>query len=124
MIKNIDNFDYLARMQSLLKEDFDAYVSSISSPSKKGLRVNTLKISVVAASTFESSTCYVRLAVTASKADGYVVAAGITISNNGASVSYKTFSIDVSELTGKYYCVIPLYGSGTKDITFDKLWLE
>ena len=46
MIKNIDNFDYLERMQSLLKDDFDSYVSSISDSSKKGLRVNTLKLSV------------------------------------------------------------------------------
>ena len=46
MIKNIDNASFLARMQDLLKDDFDNYVSSISAPSKKGLRVNTLKISV------------------------------------------------------------------------------
>lgn len=46
MIKNIDNKEYLARMQNLLQDDFEKYVSSISEPSKKGLRVNTTKISV------------------------------------------------------------------------------
>lgn len=46
MIKNVDSSDYLSRMKDLLKDDFDSYISSISEPSKKGLRVNTTKISV------------------------------------------------------------------------------
>ena len=46
MIKNIDNADYISRMQNLLKEDFDKYVESISNPAKKGLRVNLNRLSV------------------------------------------------------------------------------
>jgi hypothetical protein len=58
------------------------------------------------------------MGASATKADGFVVAAGKAISDTG------TISLDVSSLSGDYYLFITLYGSGVKSITFTKWWLE
>ena len=61
---------------------------------------------------------YVRVGATSSKANKYVVAAVKTISGTG------TVSVDISDLGGKYYLFVSLYGSYDKKITFTDWWLS
>ena len=85
---------------------------------------STMKIYVESAST-EQSNGYVRFGATKSGANNYVVSAAKTIcSGENGSVSAKTISLDVSDLTGTYYLFINLYGGGAKSIKFSKWWLE
>ena len=85
----------------------------------------TLKIHVVSASVGTGpSNGYIRFGATETRENNYAVAVAKTICASNESISNKEFSIDISDLSGSYYCLINLYGSGEKSITFDKWWLE
>jgi hypothetical protein len=78
--------------------------------------VKTIKINV--SSITVGTSAFVFFGVATTKADGYTNAAKKDIRETGV------LSLDVSELSGKYYLTIILSGPGVMSVKFTEWWIE